>query len=78
MLNNLFCRNIQLFNTAKSLCEKWIAIYPKSDSKSGQDFIKMLRRVSQTMGFNMGAPKECEILDSRTPSYVAKLKEVAE
>lgn len=55
---------------------RWAILYPKRAARDAQEFLKILTEVARGMDYEMSPPKEFELPDDRTATYVASLQEV--
>ncbi len=57
-------------------CHKWAVIFPRNDADVTKQFLQSLNQVCSGMGFVISAPRQIEIPDNRTATYVNALKPV--
>ena len=54
-------------------CKKWILINASKDSACTKEFVSSLQKVSPSLGMKLSSPKQTEIPDNRTGTYVQAL-----
>lgn len=65
-------RDFKLFNTVN--CSKWGVIFGPRDEQETAQFVQLLVKCAPAMGFLLNTPQRFPISDTRTPTYVQKLK----
>lgn len=56
--------------------KRWAFIYPRRAARESLEFLKMMHEVSGGMHYDMAAPKQFELADDRTITYVTQINEV--
>ena len=54
-------------------CKKWILINASKDSAATKEWVSSLQKVAPSLGMKLSGPKQTEIPDNRTGTYVQAL-----